>query len=196
MERLTTSEFAELGNSASPDGSLFAFTRFGANSDICLLNLRDKIVTPFLASSANESAPDFSPDGRWLAYCSDKSGRKEVYVCALKKGGKWQISSEGGGEPAWAKNGKQIFYRTEFGQGDKMWVVDVRTEPVFTAGKPRVLFDQVYFHTMGARGYDVSPDGQRFLMLKGKDVQPKLANEIVLVQNWFEELKRLAPIKK
>ena len=86
---------------------------------------------PFLRTPFNESAPRFSPDGRWLAYISDESGRYEIYVQPYPgPGGKWQISTEGGTEPVWNPNGRELFYRS----GDKMMAVDITTQPGFAAG--------------------------------------------------------------
>jgi eukaryotic-like serine/threonine-protein kinase len=81
----------------------------------------DRKAQPFLRTPFNESAPQFSPDGRWLAYVSDESGRYEIYVqLYLGPGGKWQISTEGGTEPVWNRNLRELFYRS----GDKMMAVD------------------------------------------------------------------------
>jgi WD40 repeat protein len=194
MEPLTTSEFADMGGSWSPDGTLYAFVRWQRSADIFLLNIRDKSVTPLLASDAYEAYPSFSPDGRWLAYCSAESGNYEIYVRSMSGGGKSQISAEGGLEPQWARDGKRIYFRS----GEKqMWAADIiRTQPDFVAGKPRLLFEHHYSKYPPIGASDLSLDGQRFLMIKEQELQPKLANEIVLIQNWFEELERLAPIKK
>ena len=137
-----------------------------------------------------ESAPSFSPDGRWLTYVSDESGRFEVYVQPYPgPGGVYQISTDGGTEPVWNPRGKELFYRS----GDKMMSVDVSTEPAFSAGKPKVLFQGPYLSTLGTLPfYDVSQDGQRFLMLEPVE-QTATLTQIVVVQNWFEELKRLVP---
>ena len=99
---------------------------------------------PFLRTPFNEEAPRFSPDGHWLAYISDESGRYEIYVQPYPgPGGKWQISTEGGTEPVWNRNGRELFYRS----GDKMMAVDIATQPSFAAGKPRMLFEGPYVPT-------------------------------------------------
>jgi hypothetical protein len=151
-------------------------------------------VRPFLNSQFNEAYPEFSPDGRWIAYSSDESKRNEVYVRPFPVPGmKLQVSSQGGREPRWARNGKQLFYRW----GDQVWVVDVRTDGGFSTGKPRLLFERPgYSPATAIRGYDLSQDGQRFLMVKREQRKPTPVTEMILVQNWFEELKRLAPIGK
>ena len=100
------------------------------------------------------------------------------------------MSRGGGWEPLWARNGKQLFYE----RYDGIWVVDVQTGPAFSAGKPRLLFKLGgCISTSHIRCWDVSPDGRRFLMVKYEDRKPTLVTELILVQNWFEELKRLAP---
>jgi Tol biopolymer transport system component len=135
MERLTDSAYEQRPGSISPDGTLLAFTEYRQETqfDILLLDLKTRRVTPFLSSPAYEAWPEFSPDGRWLAYASDESGRTEVYVQSVHgSGGKFQISHESGREPLWSRDGKQLFYR----RGSQMWGVDVRTDNGFSAGKP------------------------------------------------------------
>jgi hypothetical protein len=106
-------------------------------------------------------------------------------------GAKTQISTEGGAEPVWARNGRELFYRN----GDKMMAVDITTQPSITAGSPRLLFEGRYeFSGNGDSGYDVSLDGQRFLMIQ--PVEPEQpATQINVVLNWFEELKRRVPTR-
>lgn len=106
---------------------------------------------------------------------------------------KQQVSSEGGSEPLWARNGKQLFYRRQ----DQVWVVDVQTEGGLTTGKPRLLFEKPgYNRAYPIRAYDLSLDGQRFLMVKFENRRPTPVTEMTLVQDWFEELKRLVPTGK
>ena len=134
----------------------------------------------------------FSPDGRWLAYMSNESGRNEVYVQPFPgPGGKWQISTGGGTELVWARNGRELFYRN----GDKMMVVDIQTQPTLAASTPRLLFEGSYERANNFRpNYDVTPDGQRFVMIKGSEALQ--ATQINVVLNWFEELKRRMPAGK
>jgi dipeptidyl aminopeptidase/acylaminoacyl peptidase len=200
MERLTDtrngkqapSSWWQAPGSWTPDGATMSFVDASENRyDIMLLHMPDRKVRPFLNSRFAEFCPMFSPDGRWMAYMSDRSGRREVYVQPFPgPGGLWQISSEGGGEPRWSRNGKQLFYR----RADQVLVVDVQTGSGFSAGKPRLLFEQPGYgmqHVVG--NWDVSVDGKRFLMVKLEERKPKPVTELILVQNWFEELKRLAP---
>jgi Tol biopolymer transport system component len=159
--------------------------------DIWVLRMGDRKAQPFLRTPFNESVPRFSPDGHWLAYVSDESGRWEIYVQPYPgPGGKWQISTEGGTEPAWNPNGRELFYRS----GDKMMAVEIATQPSFAVGKPRMLFEGPY-QASPATGpnYDVSPDGQRFLMLKPSEAREAAPTQINVVLNWFEELKRRVP---
>jgi len=149
---------------------------------------------PFLRTRFDEAAPQFSPDGRWLVYVSNESGHFEVYAQPYPgPGGKWQISTEGGTEPVWNPNGRELFYRS----GDKMMAVDITTQPSFAAGKPRMLFEGQYVPTPATLpNYDVSPDGQRFLMLKPSEQEQSAPTQINVVLNWFEELKRRVPAGK
>jgi serine/threonine-protein kinase len=201
MERLTQSEYNQFPGSWSPDGETLAFVETHTNgSDIHLLNVRDRSVAPFLSSRFSEGYPEFSPDGRWMAYVSAESGRNEVYVQPISLGeGKWQISAEGGTEPLWAPAGKQLFYRRTVpdSQTNQVWSVDVQTESGFSASKPRLLFEQPGYRIASPiRTWDISPDGERFLMVKLEERKPQPLTEMVLVQNWLEEVRRLAPTHK
>jgi serine/threonine protein kinase len=196
MERVATSEYDQQPGSWSSDGKTVAIidTHPDTGTDIAFLDLGSGRVTPFLNSPFNEEYPEFSPDARWIAYTSDESNRRDVYVRPFPGPGvKFLVSSDGGSAPLWARNGKQLFYR----QGNQMWVVDVRTDGAFAATKPRLLFEKPgYWHTFPLRTYDLSLDGQRFLMVKGEQRKPTPATEMILALNWFEELKRLVPTGK
>jgi len=162
--------------------------------DIWVLRLSDHKAQPFLRTPFNESVPRFSPDGHWLTYVSNESGRYEIYVQPYPgPGGKWQISTEGGTEPTWNPNGRELFYRN----GNKMMAVDIVMQPSFAAGKPRVLFEGRYeLSPATTPNYDVSLDGQRFLMLKPNEQEASPPARINVVLNWFEELKRRVPPEK
>ena len=197
MERLTTGARVQNLTSWSGDGQLLAFFEPGTNTqrDIWVLQMSDRKVQLFLQTPFNEGAASFSPDGHWLAYLSNESGRPEIYVQPYPgPGGKWQISTDGGTEPLWNRNGRELFYRS----GNRMMAVQVSTQPTFSAGKPAMLFEKEYaasqFPATGI-AYDVSPDGQRFLMVKEIE-QSSSATQINVVLNWFEELKRRVPAGK
>jgi eukaryotic-like serine/threonine-protein kinase len=219
LERLTSSQYTQAPSSWSPDGQLLAFVEANPTTgiDIWVLRMGDpsagsgqvpspssgqvpsagsgqvRKAQPFLQTPFNETTPRFSPDGHWLAYISDESGRFEVYVQPYPgPGGKWQISTEGGTEPVWNPNGRELFYRS----GDKIMAAEITTQPSFSVGKPKALFEGPYQPTPATlTNYDVSPDGQRFLMLKPSE-QAQAATQINVVLNWFEELKRRVPAGK
>jgi serine/threonine protein kinase len=196
MERLTTSEYMQWAGSWSPDGKTVALVEVhqDAGQDIAMLDVGSGRVTPFLNSPFVEIFPEISPDGRWIAYTSNESKRNEVYVQPFPgPGTKVPVSAEGGEQPLWARNGKQLFFRWE----DQVWVVDVRTNGAFTASKPRLLLKHPgYYISHPIRSYDLSLDSQRFLMMKLEQRTPTPVTEMILVQNWFEELKRLLPSGK
>jgi serine/threonine-protein kinase len=177
-------------SSFSPDGQLLAFMEQTPETwrDIWVLNLAERKALPFLKTPNEESAPRFSPDGKWLAYSSDESGRREIYVQRYPgPGGRRQISFEGGQEPVWNPKGGELFYRA----GNKVMGVEIETESGLSAGNPRVLFEGRYLSTTGSFPfYDVSPDGKRFLMLKRDDSETAAPTQIHVVLNWFEELKQ------
>jgi len=160
--------------SFSPDGLLLAtFVGNPATAgDIWFVRMNDHEAFPFLATPALEGAPRFSPDGQWLAYISGESGRVEVYVQQLPGiRGKWQISTGGGTEPVWNANGQELFYRS----GNRMMAVAITTKPNFAAGQARMLFERQYGLTQlpgTNQAYDVSSDGQRFLMIKAAGQGP------------------------
>jgi len=195
MERLNSNENQTPAASFSPDGQLLAFTESNpvTGRDIWVLNLADRETHLFLSTRYEETAPEFSPDGEWIAYSSNESGRREVYVRPYPgPGGKWQISTNGGHEPVWNPEGGELFYRS----GSRMMAVPIDTESGFTAGTPLMLFEGPYLPTgFSYPNYDVTADGQRFLMLAPVASQSDGATQINVVLNWTEELKRLVPIE-
>ncbi len=190
MERFTAGEYEERPGSWSADGKTLALVQWltPGNADIAVMDVPSRRITPFLNSQFYEHYPEFSPNGRWIAYSSDESKREEVYVRPFPGPGmKRLVSIKGGIQPLWARDGKQLFYRWE----DQFWVVDVETGGSFAAGKPRLLFEKPGFgHGFPIRTYDLSLDGQRFLMVREEPLKPAPVTEMILIQNWFEELER------
>lgn len=166
----------------SNDGRFLAFTEYHPDTaaDIWVLPLQGEgKAQPVVRTQFNESNAKFSPDGRLLAYVSDESGQNEVYVQQYPgPGEKWQISMGGGWNPVWNENGRELFYQT----GDSLISVDLMPMSSI-AGKPRVLFKTKYFQS-----FDVTPDGQHFLMIESKEESEPIRLNIVL--NWFEKLGR------
>lgn len=202
MERLTTSNNNQCPESFNPDGSILAFVEqiSEANMDILVLDMKRRRVTPFLTSEAVEMYPEFSPDGRWLAYCSNEIGTFEIWVRPFPgPGGRRRISTEGGMMPLWSKDGTKLFYADWWqSQARGVWVTDINTGEGFSAGKPRLLFRLPNRETVTGwpiRSWDLWP-GQGFLTVLVKRIEPQPVTEIIVVQNWFEELKRLVPTGK
>jgi hypothetical protein len=152
----------------------------------------------FAEVKAGAGSPKFSPDGRWLAYCSNESGKAQVYVQAFPgPGAKTQVSNDGGTDPVWKSTGGELFFR----DGDKMMVVSVSTAPTFAAGRPQMLWEGHYSHgastSCGLPGatssnYDVTADGQRFLMIKDEAPDTAFSKQMVVVLGWADELTRVS----
>jgi eukaryotic-like serine/threonine-protein kinase len=148
-------------------------------------------AVPILATDALETSPSLSPDGRWLAYGSDESGVFDVWVVSFpegRDGGQWQISGDGGTQAVWAHNGRELFYRSESGD---MIAVEVQLSPTFAVLSRRTLFSwDGYLSSPSHAVFDVSPDDERFLMLRASSGAP---GELIWIDNWFEELKDQVP---
>ena len=193
-EILVESDYALNAFSWSADGKLLAFQQQShptTGTDIWVL--ADGEPRPFLRTTNEEVHPTFSPDGRWLAYVSDESGRWEVSVQPYPgPGAVTPISTDGGFEPVWSPDGREIYYRRESG-AQVMAVSFVPDEAPPRVGKPRLLFEGPYRGGQRyGRSYDLAPDGERFLMIQeGEPPSPPPQYNIVL--NWFQELKRLVP---
>ena len=196
VEKLLTSEavghFKPYG--WSPDAMNMVFD-YGPppTLDIGLLEMEgEESWRPLLQTEANEAAPALSPDGTWIAYVSDQTGQPEIYVQRFPDLGDRRLISYGGGTaPLWSPDGRELFYRN----GDQMMAVRIDREPTFTPGRPVVVFEGQYQAMFGAisRDYDLSPDGQRFLMIRADDENAP-APQINIVLNFFEELKERVPV--
>ncbi len=147
-------------------------------------------------SESIQRAPKFSPDGRWLAYYSDESGTWQVYVQPFPKtGAKHRVTQQRGLYPLWSPDGKELFYLNT----GQVLGIDIVTEPAFAFGNEQVLGMQGFFFPGGGiRSYDITPDGQHFLMVFPADqadsVTETAAERINIVLNWFEELKERVPV--
>ena len=175
----------------SPDSTWLVFSEGGPQgSGIYAMRLADSVVVQVVATEFNEYSPALSPNGRWLAYVSDRSGRDEVYVRPFPDAGAslQQVSADGGTEPVWAHSGRELFY---VNGAEELVAVQVTGDPTFAAGQQEVLFSGAYVLTAGQASYDVSPDDQRFVMLSMGDVDSNA--EIIWIENWFEELKERVP---
>jgi WD40 repeat protein len=174
----------------SPDGGLIAFQASAAQAntglDLWIYSFADRKERPFLITPFQEWSPQFSPDGRWIAYTSNESGKPEVYVRPLQdSSGKWQISSGGGSYPRWRGDGREVFY---IAPDKTLMAVEVRPgSSAFETGAPKLLFRTRIRATDAGSQYDVSADGQRFLI---NTIVPEQQSAITVVQNWTAGLKK------
>jgi len=200
-ERLTSR--GEIPEAFSLDGSRLVFrTRKGGNPhDMYMLSMDgEHAVQPLVVTKFQEGFSTISPNGRWIAYEQTKStsGGKaaDIYVSPFPNvdDGRWQISTNGGEDPIWARDGKELFYRSR--AGNAVVAVPVETESDFKYGKPEVLFTGNYTIN-DTPSFDVALDGQRFLMIRKAVEKSALVGpqqiSLVVVENWFDDLKRLAP---
>ena len=181
---------AGLGPSVSPKHDVVVFIREGEKAGGLAYLRLDSEETPepvvFLDTPADESWPRLSPDGRYVAYSSDESGRREIYITTFPDGvGKWQVSIDGGSGPRWSRESGEIFYYYD----DRMMVVDVSTQPKLVLGRPRELFiGRPNDLELRPNRYDVTPDGRRLVVVQqvgDQDRQPG----ITVVQNWLSEFE-------
>ena len=184
----------------TPDGSMLVFTESNPETgvDIGLLSMSgDGSVEHLLQTEFDEGFPAVSPNGRWIAYSSNRSGGEEVYVEQFPAlGARQRVSTNGGRIPLWSPDGRALYYRSV--DGRQVFAVAVDAESSFIADTPQLLFEGEY--PAGAlpefRTYDLDADGSRFVIVKRETAQTdaETATELVLVQNWFEELNRLVPV--
>jgi serine/threonine protein kinase/Tol biopolymer transport system component len=175
----------------SRDGTDLIVIRRTNNDDIGAVSMEGEHKwRPLLTEKYSETEPRISPDGKWMAYTSYESGRAEVYVCPfpdVESGSRKKVSNGGGNMPLWSPDTTELFYR----KGGEVMAVQVKTEPEFTMGMPKLLFRGPY-----VLGWDISPVSKRFLMIKeavgGQSVGSR-PRKINIVLNWFEELKERVP---
>jgi len=186
-------------SSISADGTHFVFDeQMRGDSTIYMVPLRgERRVTSLIATMFDERNSQLSGDDRWIACQSNESGRDEVYVRPFPgvDGGRSQVSTGGGRQPLWAPNSREL---SDVDPDGRIVAVPIQLSPGFSAGSPRAIVDRplvLGLTGIPGRMYDVSRDGQRFLIIKagGDGDQPAPSPQIVVVQNWFQELKRLAP---
>ena len=175
----------------SPDGAWLVFrqgdTRVGEGDIYAMRPGVDSTVVSLVATEFLDYSLRLSPDGRWMAYVSNATGRNEVYVSPFPDAGSGRqlVSTAGGVEPVWAHSGRELFYRNA---ADELVAAQVTADQTFTVGRQEVLFSmQNYLPGGGNPQYDVSPDDQRFVMLRVTDLATD--SELVLVENWTEELR-------
>ena len=196
VERITDGQTDLAAYAFSPGGQrlvLRELREMGPNGDLVVLSMTaDRTLEPLIATPSSELNADVSPDGRWLAYESDASGQSEVYVRPFPNvdDGQWLVSTDGGTRPRWSPTGRDLFYLHE----GRLFVAPVTTGATFTPGNPEMLFEGA-FDGVAGRTYDVSPDGERFLIIKQADATSEMATapRVIIVENWFEELQRLVP---
>ena len=195
---LTNKGSMQSPESWSPDGGTLAFTQMDdpeSGSDIYILRTRgDHTPQPLVRTKFSEGSPKFSPDGKWIAYASNESGRSEVYVMSYPgPGRKTQVSSGGGADPVWRHDQKELFYRS----GDAMMAAEVSAGTTLVMSKPKVLWRGDYLAGAGSScgmtgptsaNYDVSPDGQRFLMIKDTAVTSE-SKTLHVISNWSRQLE-------
>jgi WD40 repeat protein len=201
-QRLTQSKTFQFPASFAPDGGQLAYFEFTAPFQTWTVQLEDQAgqlkagkPVQFLKSQFTNVAPKFSPDGRWLAYESDESGKTEVYVRAFPppasgQGDQWPISNSGGQQPVWSPSGRELFYQA----GDQLMAVSYSVNGgSFVAEKPRV-----WIAKLGGTQFDLAPDGKRVAVLTPVDGPegPKADHEVVLLENFSDYLRRLVPTGK
>jgi serine/threonine-protein kinase len=179
----------------SPDGRWLVVRTGGLDGtrDIQVLRVGvDSVPRMLLGGPYDERAPDLSPDGRWLAYVSNESGRDEVYVRPFPNvdGGKWQVSRNGGSEPLWAHSGRELFYRRF---RSALVAVSVSGGTVFELLGERALFPDTYEFDLNNRRYDVTRDDRRFVFIRWVVNDSTAERHLTLVENWLSQLTGRVP---
>jgi tRNA A-37 threonylcarbamoyl transferase component Bud32 len=191
-ERLTTDPGVPTPWSIAPDGAALLFEQESAETglDISALPLHGtREPRALIRETKNQLRPRLSPDGRWLAFVSDRSDRREVYVQAYPQAtGRWQVSAEGGDEPVWASSSREIFYRI----GNRLMSVRIEPGQTFRATPPRLLFEGDYISGEPTIDYDVQPGDKRFVMIRAAEAT-RPTTHINIVLNWAQELNTRVP---
>jgi Tol biopolymer transport system component len=189
-DQLTTSDAMAIPFSVAPDGRK-AVVGITGGTDIAVLTLDEpRQLRPLIVAQGIQANAEISPDGRWLAYQSGESGQNEIYVRPFPNvdAGRWQISTGGGVKPAWARNGRELFY---LAPDFWMMAVPVRISETFSFAAPVKLFHEPYFEGVTGRSYDVSPDGTKFLAIKSTVSNRAAATaSVVVVLDWLDELRQ------
>jgi Tol biopolymer transport system component/Ser/Thr protein kinase RdoA (MazF antagonist) len=174
----------------SPDGRLLVFSIINRQTglDLWTYSFEDGKARPWLEGPEDQWGPRLSPDGRWIAYASDESGRYEIYVRSFPdpQKGRWQVSRAGGFGPTWRADGRELFYLVDDGT---LMAVDVRTQGSFDSSTPRSLFQVSFKRTLSGMPYDAAPDGQRFL-INTAAADDTTGQAATLLLNWTEALPR------
>jgi len=201
-ERAKATAALSFPNTWTPDGaSLVVWSVQDNRGGLLLVPIKEKRAPRFLFTDPTGALEgDFSPDGRWLAYTSGGPATSEVYVRpypALDR--RVQVAGQSSRAPVWRRDGREFYY-LENSPGDatlniRVMAVPVTTAPTFSAGTPHKLFEGPFRVDGPFRPYDATPDGQRFLFVRAAEQPPARVSQMVLVQNWFEELKGRVPVK-
>ena len=196
VERLSESDNRQDPYAFTPDGSQLVIREASPDQadNLRVVSLEGS-EEPLLATEFSERNAELSPDGRFVAYESNASGQLEIYVRPFPavEDDQWLISRGGGTQPLWSPDGSELFYLSPAGA---LMAVRVRTEPGFAPDSPELVLEKSYLISTGGNGrtYDISPDGERFLMIQEVESDDEASStELILVQNWFDELKRLVP---
>jgi Tol biopolymer transport system component len=198
-ELLLESDLQMLPMSWSADGRpiIYWVSNPETKDDLWLFSMPSKKSAPILNTRFSETQAQISPDGKWIAYRSDETGRNEIYVRPLAGPGKWQISTTGGTDPTWRRDGKELFYIRGGNLGTVMSVVVNGAGSAFEAGIPKPLFDSAlpaaFSHVAGPfHSYAVSADGQRFLIpvVPTANASGGLSPPITVIVNWTAVLNK------
>jgi serine/threonine-protein kinase len=196
---LMKSSVVHLATSSSPDGKVLLVNELTSQPNLLMLPIpasaasTPKTPQPLIETPAGEVNGEISPDGRWLAYQSNDTGRDEIYVRPFPNvnSGRWQVSTAGGRTPVWSHRGDELFFKSA---DAAIMSVQVETGPSWSAGQPIQVARPGLFPAIAVlpRQFEVSADGRRFLVIKDANVGAgQTQNQIAVVQNWTEELKRV-----